>query len=183
MQDSEPQDQSSSTDDDKSQIHIDLSGRHRKCRLTAGKRRTSSSRNKLLITSCKPSTPIPSLPPCPELLRINSVGIAPPDLRQQKRKQRTQETTRHKDPKHIRRPNRVRQRIKHQRRDDRADFPACRREAMRERLEACGEDLGGVAVRRRVRAEVEEELEEGEADDEGNCSEAVESPREDADCS
>ena len=53
---------------------------------------------------------------------------------------------------------------------------------MREGAEAGGEHLGGVAVRGRVGAKVEEELEEGEADDEACGWEGVEGAGEDAHC-
>ena len=51
---------------------------------------------------------------------------------------------------------------------------------MRGRPELGGEHFGGVCVCRRVRAKVEEELEEGEADDEGHRAQPVEVAREDA---
>ena len=85
-------------------------------------------------------------------------------------------------PEDRRRANRLAQLVERERRDDRAGFSGRSGDAVRGRAELGGEHFCGVRVRRRVRAEVEEELEEGEADDEGHRAQFVEVACEDADC-
>lgn len=85
------------------------------------------------------------------------------------------------DPEHGGRTDLLREGVERKRRDDRAGLTARGGDTVRECAETSGEDLGGVAVRRRVRAEVEEELEEREAHDERDLGEGVEAAREDTD--
>ena len=85
-------------------------------------------------------------------------------------------------PEHGGRADVLGQAVERERGDDRAGLAARGGHAVCGRAEAGGEDLGGVAVGGRVGAEVEEELEEGEADDEACGWEGVEGAGEDAHC-
>ena len=71
--------------------------------------------------------------------------------------------------------------VERERGDDGPGLPACSGHPVRGRSELGREDLGGIRVRRRVRAEVEEELQEREADDERRRAQRVELASEDAD--
>lgn len=136
-----------------------------------------------------------------DFARIHHVWVVPLRLGQQLRRDRARDTASKEDckhpahpsakrplttdgrkprtPQHRRRAQVLAELIERERRDDGARLARRGAHAMRRRAEARGEDLGGVDVRCRVGAKVEEELEEGEADDEARGAEAAELARED----
>ena len=102
--------------------------------------------------------------------------------RKKGRRTRAGDAAAEEDPKYGGRADLLRECVESEGRDDRASLAARGGDTVRERAKAGWEDLCGVAVRRRICAEVEEELQERETHDERNLRECVEAARKNAHC-
>ena len=85
-----------------------------------------------------------------ELLCVHEVGIAPAYLGEEEGESGAGDAAAEEDPEHVRRADAVRERVEHERGDDRARLPARGRHPVRGRTELGREHFGGVAVRRAV---------------------------------